>query len=235
MATTQKTVADSCVDLQAVTPRNSPPQSPITAPPWTLERTLNDYEPPPTPPSVKTKFPRATALPIAEELQAMIAPACTRIAIAGSLRRGKAEVGDIEILYVPKLTERADGLFDRKIVDVAGEVIDGLAQRGLLAKRLNVRQQFTWGERNKLAIHVPSGIPVDLFGTSEENWWVSLVIRTGSKETNLRLTTGANRQNATLNAYGCGVTWSDGTITPATSERHVFELCRVPYLEPHER
>lgn len=185
--------------------------------------------------SEKRKFPHAAALAVAEQLQAMLAPACQRIAIAGSLRRLKPEVGDIELLFVPRLSERPDGLFDTRLVDVCSEVVETLLARGILAKRPNVNGSFTWGERNKMAIHVPSGIPVDLFGTSEENWWVSLVIRTGSKETNLALTTGANKQNASLMAYGSGVKWSDGTITPATSEQHVFEMCGVPYKEPQHR
>jgi DNA polymerase/3'-5' exonuclease PolX len=183
----------------------------------------------------KTKFPHAEALAVAEEIQAMIAPACKRICIAGSLRRLKSEVGDIELLFVPVLSERPDGLFDSRIVDVCNEVVGGLLTDGVLAKRPNVNGHFTWGERNKLAIHVPSGIPVDLFGTNEDRWWVSLVIRTGSKETNLALTTGANKKGASLMAYGQGVRWSDGTITPATSEEHVFEMCGVPYQPPHKR
>lgn len=185
--------------------------------------------------SDKRKFPHAAALAVAEELQAMLAPACHRIAIAGSLRRLKPEVGDIELLFVPRHSERPDGLFDTKTVDVCGEVVENLVRQGVLAMRPNVNGSFTWGERNKLAVHVPTGIPVDLFGTSEANWWVSLVIRTGSKETNLALTTGANKQNASLMAYGCGVKWSDGSVTPATSEQHVFEMCRVPYKEPPQR
>ena len=183
----------------------------------------------------KTKFPHAEALAVAEELRSMLAPACHRIAIAGSLRRMKPEVGDIELLFIPRLSERPDGLFDTKIVDVCGEIVESLLAKNILAKRPNVNGSFTWGERNKLAVHVASGIPVDLFGTSEENWWVSLVIRTGSKETNLALTTGANKQNASLMAYGSGVKWSDGTITPATSEQHVFEMCKVPYKDPTQR
>lgn len=183
----------------------------------------------------KTRWPHAEALAVAEQLQAILSPACRRIAIAGSLRRRKPDVGDVELLFVPILTERPDGLFDRRIVDVCSEVVEKMLADGVLAKRPNVNGHFTWGERNKLAIHVPSGIPVDLFGTSEANWFVSLVIRTGSKDTNLRLTNGAIRRGATLNAYGSGVTWSDGTQTPATSEEHVFEMCGVLYLPPERR
>jgi hypothetical protein len=51
--------------------------------------------------------------------------------------------------------------------------------------------------------------------TTRENWFVSLVIRTGSKDTNLLLTTGAQKLGRKLNAYGCGVTGPDGTIIAA--------------------
>lgn len=180
-------------------------------------------------------YAHSVALKVAKELQAMIAPACERIAIVGSLRRNKPLVGDIELLFVPRMTSRPEGLFETRIVSVADELCEKLIHDGILSKRLNVNGHVAWGESNKLAVHVSSDIPLDLFSTKPENWCVSLVIRTGSKETNLRLTTGANRQGASLLAYGCGVKWSDGTITPATSERHVFELCGVPFLEPEER
>ncbi len=187
--------------------------------------------------SDRKKYPREHALVVATQLQAMLSPSCERIAIAGSLRRGKPMVGDIELLFQPRYSKRPEGVFDEKIVDVASEVCEKLLADGVLAKRPNVKGIFTWGESNKHAIHCASGIPVDLFSVCQnpQNWWVSLVIRTGSKETNLKLTTGANKKNASLMAYGCGVKWSDGTITPATSERDVFSLCGITYLEPKDR
>lgn len=185
--------------------------------------------------SNKKQWPAADAMKVAEELQARLSPACERIAIAGSLRRSKPTVGDVEILFVPRLAKRPDGLFDEKIVSVASEACDQLLRDGILAKRPNVNGSFAWGEANKLAVHVASGIPVDLFATTAPCWYVALVIRTGSKDTNLRLTTGANKRNASLKAYGAGVEWSDGTVTQAESERHVFEMCGVPYLEPSRR
>ena len=184
---------------------------------------------------MKTKWPRAQAMAVAEEMQARLAPACERIAIAGSLRRGKTECSDVELLFVPKMSQRRDGLFDTRIVDVCAEACEQLLKEGVIAKRPNSNGHFAWGELNKLAIHVASGIGLDLFRTTEAAWWVALVIRTGSKETNLRLTTGAQKQGGSLMAYGYGVKHSNGEVTRAESERHVFELCGVPYLEPEER
>lgn len=185
--------------------------------------------------SDRPKYPRAAALAVAEDLQARLAPACERIAIVGSLRRGKPQVGDAELLFVSRTRRKRDGLFDEIEHWWSDDVIESWLKEGLIAKRPNVNGQFAWGEANKLAFHCASGLPVDLFSVRPEQWWVSLVVRTGSKENNVRLCSAAQARGAKLNAYGYGVTWSDATTTAATSEEHVFELCGVPYLKPEER
>lgn len=60
--------------------------------------------------SSKTKHPRANALEVARELTSMLRPLCEpeRFIFAGSLRRMKAEVGDIELVYVPLVEDRPD-------------------------------------------------------------------------------------------------------------------------------
>ncbi|GAI50844.1 unnamed protein product, partial [marine sediment metagenome] len=47
---------------------------------------------------------------IAENLRSLLAPVCARITIAGSIRRQKPEVGDIELLCVPKYIAGVDQL-----------------------------------------------------------------------------------------------------------------------------
>ena len=61
----------------------------------------------------KKRFPRHEALAVADELVAALLPYVDRIVIAGSLRRRKPGVGDIEIMYIPTIEERKDdsGLF----------------------------------------------------------------------------------------------------------------------------
>ncbi|HEU4343703.1 MAG TPA: hypothetical protein VFU31_19305 [Candidatus Binatia bacterium] len=199
--------------------------------------------------SEKRKFPADAAIKVAKELVDELRPFTVEtpeamkphwphshlFAVAGSLRRRKPVVGDIELLFVPKTEKRNQDFFEEKEFDLFWERLTQMIDAGRLARRLNVAGVATWGPLNKHGIHVASGIPVDFFATTVENFFVSLVIRTGSKETNLKLTTGANAQMATLNAYGSGVTWADGTSTAAISEQHVFEMCRVPYLDPWKR
>lgn len=192
--------------------------------------------------SDKRKFPRDEAWKVAAQLHGMLSAACTRIAIAGSVRRCKATVGDVELLYVPKIApvKPADpfaAAFDgARGEDLAAFVIETFLTAGILTKRHNSLGHPGWGPKNKFGLHEDTGIPVDLFATTEANWWVSLVIRTGGTETNLRLTNGARKLGRTLNAYGYGVTdLRTGEVTPATSEEHVFELCGVAYLPPERR
>lgn len=184
------------------------------------------------------RYPRSDAIAVARELCDELKANTERLIVAGSLRRGKQEIGDVEILFVPKIEMRQNrfSLFpDVKPVDLADERINYLLTIGWLAKRAGKSGVFAWGEKNKLAIHVKTGIPVDLFATTEDNWFVSVVIRTGGKATNLLLTTGAQRLGRKLHAYGNGVTMPGGSNVRATSEQHVFELCGVPYREPKAR
>lgn len=187
--------------------------------------------------SDKPKIPYAQALKLAVELSAMLTPYVEWITVAGSLRRRKAVVGDIELLYIPKLTTERIGLFEGDVqpVNLTDNFLVKLLAAGVIEKRPNKRGVLTWGPSNKLGRHVATGIPVDFFATTEAQKFVALVIRTGSKEMNLSLTTGAIKLGRTLNAYGPGVTRSDGSVVPAQSERHVFQLCNVPYREPQER
>lgn len=185
--------------------------------------------------SEKRRWPLAEAEAVACHLRDMLAPSCKKIVIAGSIRRRKPYVGDIELLFVPRLTALKADFFVTTQIDIADRTINDLLAKGILAKRLSVTGHEAWGPKNKLAVHVPSGIPVDLFSTTEDNWYVALVIRTGSKATNLRLTMGANKQGRILHAYGSGVEESDGNIIPATSEEHVFQLCGIPFMPPEKR
>ena len=73
-----------------------------------------------------------------------------------------------------------------------------------------------------------------LFSTDEECWPVALVIRTGGAETNKRIATAAIRKGWRLQAYGSGFSTPQGNII-CNSEREVFELVGMKYLEPCER
>ena len=184
----------------------------------------------------KTRFPASIARKVADELAAELTPRCERIEIAGSLRRGKADVGDIEILYVPRIGQvRIPGELFPKSGSLADELIEQWLAKGVLAKRHNINGSAAWGTLNKLAVHAGSGIPLDLFATTAERWFVSLVVRTGSKEMNTTLANSALRRGMQLHAYGVLENTRTGEQIVPQSEREVFERLGVPYREPAKR
>jgi len=161
---------------------------------------------------------------IAENLKSLLAPVCEKIEVAGSIRRRKSEVGDIELLVIPKYVDGVDQL-DREI--------GGLMIQGILGFRLNRRGNRIYGPENKLMVHI-NGIGVDIFSTDEQRWPVALVVRTGGKKTNIRIATAALRKGWRFHAYGSGFSSSDGEIV-CRSEQEVFEAVDLPYQEPWER
>ena len=186
---------------------------------------------------MKTQVPRLAALAVAQQVEAVLAPFCERIAIAGSIRRQRPEVSDIELLFVAKTQARPDGLFDSAQVDLAAEHINLLLANGILAKRPNARGAMTWGPQNKLAVHVASGIALDLFSTPAAHWWTSLVIRTGPKNFNLRLIEALGKHGYSLHAYGngSGIEHRTGGKQIVASEADIFRLAGWKYLEPDQR
>ena len=162
---------------------------------------------------------------IAEELKELLAPACERITVAGSIRRRKPFPNDIELLCIPKYVEGVDQL-DKEL--------GALFVRGILTYRRNKRGSIGYGPKNKLLLHKPSGIGIDIFSTTKECWPVALAIRTGPKESNIAIAMAAKKRGWRLKAYGPGFDTPEGLMR-CDSERAVFALVGLPYKEPWER
>lgn len=186
---------------------------------------------------MKTKFPRAVAQEALEDIEIRLAMFTEQFIAAGSFRRRRQEVGDLEILYVPKLIPVASvDLFERKEVNAAELAIEEMLARGVLKKRLNVQGRSAWGAQNKLAVFVASGLPVDLFATTKEAWNNYLVCRTGPAELNILIAQRAKRNGWKWNPYGVGFQCLTKAKRRAVqSEREVFEFVQLPYIEPADR
>ena len=187
----------------------------------------------------KVKYPRSQALAAVREILATFPS--DRVIIAGSLRRRKEQVGDIEILYIPKIEWKHDveasDLFQARArgKNLSNHAIVAMVQAGLIRPRENVIGRTTWGEKNKLAIHCASGIPVDFFATTAAAWFNYLVCRTGSSENNVRIATAARQKGWQWHPYNSGFTDEQGNPVKVESEQDVFRLVGLPYLEPWER
>jgi DNA polymerase/3'-5' exonuclease PolX len=129
--------------------------------------------------SDKQRWRADIARKVAEDLTVEMAPRCNHIEIAGSLRRSKPDVGDIEILFAPRIDQvRVPSELFPKFGSLADELLEQRLAKGVITKRFNVNGTTTWGNLNKLALHNGSSIPIDFFATTAERWFVSLVVRT---------------------------------------------------------
>jgi DNA polymerase/3'-5' exonuclease PolX len=191
------------------------------------------------PQSKPDKVPAALALEVARKFVRFLKPHCEKIIVAGSLRRRKPMVRDIEILFVPKHeieTDPSDLFGAQHQINVTERAIAALIEIGVLDKRPKSDGSFTWGPENKLGLHWPSGIAVDLFTTTKENWFNYLVCRTGSSENNIRICEAAIARGWKWNPYGSGFSRENPDERRiVTSEEEVFAFVSLPYKEPWER
>src|ERR1043166_871540 len=117
-----------------------------------------------SPTTERRRFSTEVARSVAQDFIDVLSDYCERIQIAGSLRRRKPFLKDVEIIFIP--TRRALGcenkilrpdLFaERPAINLAERAIANLLEAGLITKRPNVNGVTAWGAKNKLAIHVRS-------------------------------------------------------------------------------
>lgn len=163
--------------------------------------------------SQSARRPLASVLPIAEPLLALLRPACSRVEIAGSIRRRCAEVGDVELVAVPRETEAISaagqaGLFGPTMEKQSAvwSVLDGLRRESrvepfVVADGARVplddrrwREKRLPGAARMLRLWLPKPeLCVDLFLTTPESWGPVLAIRTGSAEYSAAVVARAKR------------------------------------------
>jgi hypothetical protein len=106
--------------------------------------------------AIKIRHPLQKAERLGAIIKELLAPEYERLEIAGSIRRRKPMVGDIEIIYVPQKRRimEAVGWFHQreKWVGAADDLIEEMVGDGRLSKRLKKDGTATWGEKSKLAV-----------------------------------------------------------------------------------
>jgi DNA polymerase/3'-5' exonuclease PolX len=159
---------------------------------------------------------------IAESIRASLAPHCGRCEIAGSIRRKKSDVGDIEIVAIPK-TIPGD-LFGGNIArDPA--FVDVVHQWPGLKGSPYGKYTQRW---------IKGEIKLDLFMAVPDNWGLIYAIRTGSALYSHHVLAEA-WVKAGYHGNGGMLRLQDGTAVPVREERDLFDMIGVPWMEPEKR
>jgi DNA polymerase (family 10) len=138
---------------------------------------------------------------------------------AGSLRRGKETVGDLDLLVT-----LADGHTSQKTVDALAEHI---------LKFPGIDQTLAHGE-NKVSFTVENGLQVDVRLLKKENFGAALLYFTGSKEHNVSLRGRANDMGYTLNEYQLATLKGEKHVAGRTEEE-IYAKLKLDYIPPELR
>jgi DNA polymerase/3'-5' exonuclease PolX len=199
----------------------------------------------------------ADALLIAQGLVERLAPACTRIEIAGSIRRGMSEVKDVEIVAIPDLTPLPPPrpMFGQPRPQWHKTALDKLVFEMCLEGWMRPEKS---GEKYKKLIVDPEHFGIDLgfmrnkinldlfLVTPPAEWGVQMVIRTGPADFShwcvTRIKVGGGLPNHLIvedGAVGDRVATDKGEarrgIIPMPEEIDFLNILGLGWIEPGER
>lgn len=146
---------------------------------------------------------------IAEDVVKRLTPYCKRIEVAGSVRRQKPWVNDIDLVLIP-----------HDLWNLHHEIM------GLGTMKMS---------GSKIMRVMVGDVQVDIYVASEETWATLLLIRTGSAENNIRLASLAKKKGWRLAASGDGLFNEKGERIAGDTEESIYEALGLPWQPPEGR
>lgn len=166
--------------------------------------------------SLPDKFPQGDAMDAAREILAALDESghVERAEYAGSLRRGKDYVGDVDLLAI------AAG-------DAADKAMD------VLIDYRRVEEVLAHGG-TKSSVRLDNGLQVDLRVLEAEHYGAALMYFTGSKEHNVALRARAQTKGWTLNEYALRQVDTEDVVASKTEEG-IYKKLGLQYIAPELR
>ncbi|GHE01961.1 DNA polymerase/3'-5' exonuclease PolX [Streptomyces alanosinicus] len=157
------------------------------------------------------RVPLSVALDTAEEIVAELSrvTGCRRCAYAGSLRRMRETVGDLDVLVA---AQRSDAF---------------MAALSELPATAEVIARGT----KKTSVRTAKGLQVDLRVVPPQSWGAAMQYFTGAKAHNIRTRTIAVHQGLKLSEYGLFDTESGRSLASRTEEE-VYARLGLPWIAP---
>jgi DNA polymerase (family 10) len=155
----------------------------------------------------------------AERISALIRafPGIDEITPAGSLRRGRETVGDLDLLVTGPACEP----------EVVAAAVEHVATLPLIDKLLARGQ-------NKVSFTVSNNFQVDVRLLPRASYGAALQYFTGSKMHNVALRQRAIKRGLTLSEYAL-LRLEDNTIVAAASEEEIYRALELDYIPPELR
>lgn len=182
---------------------------------------------------------------IAEEIQnriyGQLADAVVQLDVAGSMRRGKEDVGDLDLVIVPKMPKHPEIVIEAMKIWFKHDEITGRSYLKACSTGkwqptlidLFLVQQFGLQKNGKPGRSgLVDGVQVDIYLTTVHAHGAMLAYATGSMEFNIQCRAAAMRRGWSLNQYGIVI---DGKTVEYSTEESLFAALGVKWKEPWER
>jgi DNA polymerase (family 10) len=185
------------------------------------------------------RWPLERARKVAETVRAQLAPYCEKIEIAGSIRRQRPEVGDLDLVLLPKEGMERD-------LRARATAATSVGNARLLANGAdNIRMILANGMQLDLFLaRHPSN---DLAGYTPGNYGMRLLAMTGSKAHNIQLAKEAERQGYHFHPYRGlmrggrtiirdeGRKYEGGEVFRGEDELEILRALGLGWIEPEAR
>lgn len=173
-------------------------------------------------------MPFAKAQQAADAICNAIMPGCERIAIAGSIRREKPMVNDIEIVAIP--IPKRDMFGETTGETELQPILAALCESGSL-------KRVKGGDKYQQYIVTRRGCKLDLFLALRETWGCIYTIRTGSAEFSHKLVTPRSQGGMCPSdmRFNGGRLSRGGLLLDTPEESDVFRELGLQWVEPKER
>lgn len=170
--------------------------------------------------NVLRRLDRAEVEALALKIIGAMEPYCEKAEVAGSIRRRKEKVNDIDIVVQPKPQSWVKAI--KEIRRKFGAITE---KQGTKLATLYVPFESKEGQGH---------VQVDLYRASKRTWGILLLIRTGSAKHNIYLASLALRRGYRL-AYSQGLLNEKGEVIASKTEREVFQELGLDYIQPEDR
>lgn len=196
-----------------------------------------------TNPNLATPMSLARATAFSQQIVSWLRPHCERIAVAGSIRRGRQVCHDVDIVCIPRITEHTDLLGntisrDNHVLQFLQDYVDNRNPTGSLAR---TPRFISGGEKEgkQVIMELPK-CQLDLWFATPETWAARLLCRTGSREHNIWLAERAAARGLHWNPYEGLCAERDRNLGPAGiipsyTEEDIYAHLGLTYIAPNNR
>ena len=144
---------------------------------------------------------------LADRIVRLIKPFCSRIQIAGSIRRKEKNPADIDIILIPKNRKKLEEFMKKK-------------------------WKFIQGGEKKTRWRI-EGVNVELYYTTNDSWGATLLAYSSKFGAGIGLRVVAKRKGFKLNQYGLFT--KSGRRIAGRTEQDIYHALGRPWKKPEDR